>query len=386
MKREKIPIAGDHKAFGLKTVLIKYLSDLGFEPVDLGTYSGDRVDYPVYSLSVADKVSKGEYKRGVVLCYTGIGASIVANKFLGVRCGLVTNAEIAQLTKKHNDTNVLAMGAGYTSFEEAKKILKTWLFTEPEGGRHKVRIDQISAIEKNNMLASKKKEMILSRATGKKDVEISASLMCANQLDILSDVKELIKAGIDSFHIDIIDGLFADNLSMNIDHVFALRRQTQLPINVHLMVKAPLPYLDRLKEAGSDAVIVHLESEGKTSEVLSKIRTQGMQAGLAIKVDSPLEKAYPLVDKLDLVMFMCTPIGFKGQSFIPEVIEKIKSFHRYVKDNKLDIKIMVDGSIGPRTIPHLYKAGARIFLGGTSGLFKDGTFKENLRQMRSFCY
>ena len=133
---EKIPIAGDHKAVELKSELIKYLVELGYEPLDLGTYSSDRVDYPIYSKAVAEKISKGKYKRGIVLCSSGVGVSIVANKFPRVRAALVMNEEVAELTRKHNDSNILALGAGYLNFEDAKKILKIWLSTEYEGGRH----------------------------------------------------------------------------------------------------------------------------------------------------------------------------------------------------------------------------------------------------------
>jgi len=134
MKKEIIPIASDHPAFELKKELILFISKLGFEPLDLGTYSKTRVDYPTYCLSVADKVSKGEYERGIVICKTGVGASIVANKFPNIRAGLVRTVEVAKLTRQHNDTNILALGSGFTSEEKAKKITKTWLFTEYEGG------------------------------------------------------------------------------------------------------------------------------------------------------------------------------------------------------------------------------------------------------------
>jgi len=391
MGKEKIPIAGDHKAFELKSALIHYLIELGFEPLDLGTYSSERVDYPVYAISVADKVSRGEYKRGIVMCNTGIGVSIVANKFPGIRSGVVKDAEIAEFTRKHNKLNILAIGAGYTSLEEAKKIVKAWLSTEPEGGRHQVRIDQITAIEKNNsILEPSKKIQIFSSASKKKDkhddVKVSASLMCANQLNILKDVKELIEAGVDSFHIDIIDGSFTENVSMNVDHVSALKKYTKLPIDVHLMVKNPESYIDRLAKAGADSITVHLESEGDLKAIIKDIKSNGMKSGIALKVDTPVEDVFSLADQIDFITFMCVHIGFKGQPFIPDIIKKVEFFNNYKNEHKLNVKIMVDGSIGPRTIPHLYKVGARIFLGGTSGLFKAGTFEENIRQMKSFCY
>jgi ribulose-phosphate 3-epimerase len=386
MEREVIPIASDHPAFELKSELITYLNEIGFKPLDLGTYSKERVDYPIYALSVADKVSKGQYKRGIVICKTGVGVSIVANKFPKIRAGLITNKETAELTRKHNDTNILALGSGCTSVADAKQIVKTWLETEPEGGRHQGRIDQISIIEKNNLLQANNEhsQMLFSammNETQGSEAKISASLMCANQLQMTEDIDALLDAGIDQFHIDIIDGVFAPNVSLNVDHVSALRKKVSLPIDVHLMVKDPMPYIPRLYEAGANIVIVHVESVDVNS-ALEDIRTHGMKAGLAIEVDTPLEKLDPYLDKVSVVMFMAVKTGFKGSNYVPEVQDKIKQF----SEKKLPITVMVDGSLGPRTIPHLYKAGARIFVGGTSGLFKAGSYKDNIKQMKSFCY
>lgn len=389
MVKEVIPIASDHPGFALKKGIIAYLSQLNFEPLDLGTYSTERVDYPIYAMSVADKVSKGDYKRGIVICKTGVGVSIVANKFPGVRAALVMNKEVAELTRKHNDSNVLALAAGFVSIDVAKELVKIWLLTEPEGGRHQKRIDQILAIEQKNMVMhnSKFKKKALFSSNYNKDkpsIEISASLMCANQLNLLKDVKALIKAGIDSFHVDIIDGLFVQNTSLTVDHVSALRKYTTLPINVHLMVKDPSPYIKRLADVGADLVIIHWESEGWAEKILEDIKSLGMQAGLAVNINTEVEKTYPYIDKVGVLMFMCTQVGFKATPFVPNVLEKMKIFNEHKKKNKLETKIMVDGSVGPRTIPHLCKAGATIFVGGTSGLFKEGKFKQNIKQMKSF--
>lgn len=392
MDKEVIPIASDHPAYDLKQELISYLSELGYRPLDLGTFSKERVDYPIYALSVASKVSMGQYKRGIVICKTGVGVSIVANKFPGIRASLVNDVEVAELTRKHNDTNVLALSAGFTSIENAKKIVKVWLETEPEGGRHQKRIDQISTLEYHLIRGHDKRKAseILSsamlNATKASDIRISASLMCANQLNMLEDVEKLVSAGIDQFHIDIIDGNFAPNVSLNVEHIEALRKHTHLPIDVHLMVEDPFPYIPRVAKAGADIVILHLESEANISNALDEIKSHGMKAGLALEVDTPLEKAEPFFGKIDLIMFMTVKTGFKGSQFVPDIQKKIREFNELREREGLHISIMVDGSLGPRTLPHLYQSGARIFVGGTSGLFKAGSFKSNLEQMRSFCY
>ena len=391
-EKEVIPIGCDHIAFELKEELKLFLTELGFQPLDLGTYSDKRVDYTVYALSVADKVSKGQYKRGIVICKTGVGVSIVANKFRNIRAGLIRSKEAAELTRQHNDTNILALGAGFNTPEEIKEIIKTWLFTDYEGGRHQRRLDQIRIIEEhitegrmnkdtNEILSS-----VMLNDTQGRDVKITASLMCANQLHILDDVRRLSEGGIDMFHIDIIDGNFAQNVSLNVDHIKALRAHTHLPIDVHLMVKDPGPYIQRIADAGANIAIFHTESEVDVNRTLDHIKSLGMKSGLAIEVDTPIERLFPYLNKVDIVMFMAVYTGFSGSQFVPEIINKIKKFNEYVQQNNLSVSIMVDGSVGPRTLPHLYDAGARILVGGTSGLFKPGTFKENIKQMKSFCY
>jgi len=379
MEKEKILIAGDHKAFELKSSVISFLNEFGFEPLDLGTYSSDRVDYPAYALAVAEKISDGRYKRGIVICNTGVGVSIVANKLPRIRAALVTNAEMAEQSRKHNDSNVLALGAGFVDTLNAKRIVEKWLFTEYEGGRHDARLEHISKVEKNLMHELDESE--------KNEVKIGASLMCADQLNLLSDVNRLVNSGIDMFHVDIIDGVFAPNVSLNPNSVFSLRSHTNLPIDVHLMVENPSNYLPRLISAGTDIITIHIESKHDVGSLLDQIKSSGSKAGLAIEVETPVENLYPYIDKMDYVLFLCVDgKGFEAQPFAPEVIEKIKKFNERIKMSGKDVKIIVDGSVGPRTITHLYRAGARIFVGGTSGLFKQGNFEDNIQQMRSHCY
>lgn len=386
--KEIIPISGDHKTVHLKKELIDYLKQLGFEALDLGAYSDKRVDYPIYALSVADKVSKGKFKRGIVLCMTGVGVSIVANKFPGIRAALISDPKVATMTKEHNNTNILALGAGFLSTEKAKEIVYNWLMAKPEGGRHQRRIEQISAIEKNNLLKANNLEysnLLSSSQVANNEVKISASLMCANQLNMSEDVNKLIRSGVDMLHVDIIDGNFADNVSMTVDHVAKLREITSIPIDVHLMVKRPSKYIERLAKAGANFVVIHAESEENLLDNIELIKSNNMMPGIALNVDTPLDKIINLLNKISLLMFMTVKVGFKGSQFNPEVLIKIKEAKDHIEREKLNLKLMADGSIGPRTIPPLYKSGIRIFVGGTSGLFKKGSFSENLIQMKSFC-
>ena len=141
--REQIPIASDHAGFEMKEKLVGVLRELGYEPRDLGASSATASDYPDFAHPLAQAVSNGEAKRGVLLCGSGIGMDIVANRYPHVRAGLAWNPQIAELSRRHNDTNVLVLPSRFMSEEDAVKSLRTWLQTEFEGGRHGRRVEKI---------------------------------------------------------------------------------------------------------------------------------------------------------------------------------------------------------------------------------------------------
>ena len=144
----KVAIGCDHGGIVLKDAVVSVLTDLGAEIVDFGTMTDESVDYPEYGLKVAEAVAEGKVDCGVVMCGTGIGISISANKVPGVRCALVTNEFMATATKNHNNSNVLALGGRVTTPEDAKTLVKAWYTAEYEGGRHQRRLDMITDIEK----------------------------------------------------------------------------------------------------------------------------------------------------------------------------------------------------------------------------------------------
>ena len=141
--RERIPIASDHAGFDMKQRLVGVLRDLGYEPQDLGATSATDSDYPDFAHPLAQAVSQGEAKRGVLLCGSGIGMDIVANRYPHVRAGLAWNPEIAELSRRHNDSNVLVLPSRFMSDDDAERSLRTWLDTAFEGGRHGTRVDKI---------------------------------------------------------------------------------------------------------------------------------------------------------------------------------------------------------------------------------------------------
>ena len=144
----KIAIGCDHGALALKNKLVSHLQEKGYEVCDFGTHTPDSCDYPVYAAAAARAVASGECDRGIVLCTTGIGISIAANKVKGIRCALLSDIKSAELTRLHNDTNMMALGAGMTGEILALEIVDTWLGTEFSGdARHQRRIDLMMALE-----------------------------------------------------------------------------------------------------------------------------------------------------------------------------------------------------------------------------------------------
>ncbi len=143
----KIAIGNDHAALELKNHIVDYLVKEGHEVVNFGTDTPASTDYPIYGARVAHAVANGECERGVVICGTGIGISISANKVKGIRCALCSEPVSAKLTRQHNDANVLAMGARIIGPAMAEEIVHTFLTTEFEGGRHSRRVDLITKLE-----------------------------------------------------------------------------------------------------------------------------------------------------------------------------------------------------------------------------------------------
>ena len=145
----KIAIGADHAGFSLKEELRAALQAKGLEIVDFGTHSAESTDYPDYASAVAHAVAKGEMDRGILICSTGVGMSITANKVEGVRAALAFNTDEVELTRRHNDANVLTLGARYNNLQQATDLVDVFLNTPFEGGRHQRRVDKIASLEKS---------------------------------------------------------------------------------------------------------------------------------------------------------------------------------------------------------------------------------------------
>jgi ribose 5-phosphate isomerase B len=147
----KIALAADHAGFEEKEKVKKTLDELGVEYTDMGTHSPESVDYPDYARKVGEAVARGEYDQGLLVCGSGTGMAIAANKVPGIRAAVAWNEEIARLARQHNDANVLSLAARYTTDEENQKIVKAWFSAAFEGGRHERRVEKITEIEKEDL-------------------------------------------------------------------------------------------------------------------------------------------------------------------------------------------------------------------------------------------
>ena len=147
----KIALAADHAGFEEKEKIKQTLDEIGVEYTDMGTNSADSVDYPDYARKVGEAIASGEYDQGLLVCGSGTGMAISANKVRGVRAAVAWNEEIARLARKHNDANVLALAGRFVSPDEQVKIVKAWFSADFEGGRHERRVEKIGKIEKDDL-------------------------------------------------------------------------------------------------------------------------------------------------------------------------------------------------------------------------------------------
>ena len=216
-------------------------------------------------------------------------------------------------------------------------------------------------------------------------IEISSSLMCADLLNLESEILKLEKAGTDMFHMDIMDGHFVNNLALSIDLLKAIRSVSTTPLEAHLMVENPLDYIKKAKKAGADMMSVHLESTPHIHKALKEIRECNMKAGIAINPGTSHLLIEPLLEETDFILTMAVNPGFAGQEFIKSTVNKVYKINKMLEENNLtNIKIEVDGNINSETIPPLYNAGARIFVGGTSGIFfGDRNYERNIENLKN---
>ena len=199
---------------------------------------------------------------------------------------------------------------------------------------------------------------------------ISASVMCADQMNLATQITELEKAGIDYLHVDIMDGHFVPNITLGFDFVKDLKKITDIPLDVHMMVENPSAFLEYLPLEKDDILCVHYESETHIHRTLEQIKNKGCKAGLALNPATPLDCAQYLTDYMDMLLVMTVSPGFAGQKLFAAAERKTAAAKKMLTElNRNDILIEVDGNISIPNAQKLNKCGADIFVLGTSSLF-----------------
>ncbi len=210
---------------------------------------------------------------------------------------------------------------------------------------------------------------------------ISASILSADMLNLGEELKRVNDSGADMIHFDVMDGIFVNNISFGFPVLEAVEKNSDMMLDVHLMIQQPDKYIERFAEAGADIITIHYESDGDTLESLKKIKSAGIKSGLSVKPGTSFEEVKKYLIYTDMLLIMTVEPGFGGQKFMVEMLEKIRCAKSYIEENKLDISIQVDGGINSETSAWAAEAGAEIFVTGNY-LFKAENMKSAVESLR----
>ena len=211
--------------------------------------------------------------------------------------------------------------------------------------------------------------------------KIAPSILSADFTRLGEEIEAVEKAGADYIHIDVMDGHLVPNITIGPMIVKAIRRITELPLDVHLMISQPDMFIDEFAEAGASIISVHAEALIHLHRTIQYIRGKGVEPAVSLNPATPLDVLEYIIEDLDMVVLMTVNPGFEGQEFIPEVIPKLKKLREMVDKKGLDIDIEVDGGIGPETIGRVSSAGANVFVAG-SAVFYTKDYAKTIQLMR----
>lgn len=196
--------------------------------------------------------------------------------------------------------------------------------------------------------------------------KIAPSILSADFSKLGEDIRMLDQGGADWIHIDVMDGHFVPNLTFGPSVVAVAKANTDLPLDVHLMVEEPEKMINGFVDAGATMLTVHAEATKNIHQVMQHIKSQNVQAGVVINPGTPVSFIEPVLSLVDMVLVMTVNPGFGGQSFIPEMISKIKALNTYREENDLNFLIEVDGGVNEETIQRCHQAGADVFVAGSN--------------------
>lgn len=199
-------------------------------------------------------------------------------------------------------------------------------------------------------------------------VKVAPSILSADFVNLERDIRKLSETGVDYVHVDVMDGQFVPNITIGIPVVAAIRRITALPLDVHLMIDRPLRYVDDFCKAGSDLLTVHVEAdtEENTLLALQKIRSHGVRAAISVKPKTPAEAVLPFLPLCDLILVMTVEPGFGGQSFMGDMMPKLKAIRNYIDAQNPACELEVDGGINETTAMTCRENGANVLVAGSA--------------------
>ncbi len=211
--------------------------------------------------------------------------------------------------------------------------------------------------------------------------KIAPSILSADFLRLGEEIKSAEAAGIDLFHVDIMDGHFVPNITIGPSIVESIKKITAVPLDVHLMIEEPEKYLDDFIRAGADYLTVHIEASLHAHRTVQYIKGKNVKAGVSLNPSTPLCSLENIIHDLDFVVLMSVNPGFGGQSFIPQVMDKIKALKKMIADKKLSALIEVDGGVKPDNVRMVADAGADLLVMG-SAFFSSKDYKSLAKKLR----
>jgi ribulose-phosphate 3-epimerase len=213
-------------------------------------------------------------------------------------------------------------------------------------------------------------------------IKLAPSILAADFARLGEQVREVEAAGADYIHVDVMDGHFVPNISIGPVVVKALRRATDLPLNVHLMIEEPERYIDAFAAAGADALVVHPEAGSQLHRAIEQIQRHGIRVGVAINPGTPLSAIEEVLTEVDVALIMSVDPGFGGQEFIEDVLPKVRRLRRLLDEQGLTAEVAIDGGITAETAPRCVEAGVRVLVAGTAIFNENASIAENMARLR----